>query len=477
MKHIAILCLFALAPRLQAQSATTGETSLPEKPNIIFILADDLGWGDLGAYGNQIVQTPNLDRLAARGVSFKQFYVSSPVCSPSRATFLTGRYPAELSLHGHISGNAESNRQRGIPDWLDADIETVADVLHQAGYKTAHIGKWHLGPLRGRLTEDAPTISDYGFDFVRTRYDYGKNEFPGSQDLEYDPFFRAKSSGLFVDSALEFIQENQHHPFYLNLWTLVPHAPLNPTPEEIAAYQVADFDFAKLSPVMQHYAAGTEDARWQLWNYAAAVTGLDRAIGKLLDELDRLDLTDKTIILFASDNGPEDYNIDNARNAGMGSPGDFRGRKRSIYEGGIRVPLIVSWPGHFPEGTVNNDSVLASVDILPTVASLAGTKPGIHDLPGENVTAAFAGADFERSGDLLWEWRFSVVGDPVNNPPQLAIRQGPWKLLCNPAGSQPELYNLRENPEENQNVAASHPDIVQQLMPKLQSWASTLPRP
>lgn len=474
MKHLLAFCAVALLGSV-ALRAETASAPATEKPNVIFILADDLGWGDLGAYGNPYVKTPNLDRLAARGVSFRQFYVSSPVCSPSRATFLTGRFPAELSLHGHISGNAESNRQRGIPDWMDADQETVADLLRQTGYTTAHIGKWHLGPIRGKLTETAPAIADYGYDFTRTRYDYGKNEFPGSQDLAYDPYFRAATSGLFVDSALDFIRANRDRPFYVDLWTLIPHAPLNPTPDEIAVYAETPIDLEQFSPAMRRYAEAAPDANSQLPIYAAAVTGLDQAIGKLLDELDRLGLSEKTLILFASDNGPEDYHIDNAHNAGMGSPGNFRGRKRSLYEGGIRVPLIVSWPGHVPEGVIDEDSVVASVDFLPTLAALAGTAPANPDLPGENALPAFTGAGFQRHNDLFWEWRFSVVGDRAYQPPQLAIRDGDWKLLCDPDGSHPELYALNDDPEETRNLAAAHPDVVARLTEKVLAWSKALP--
>ncbi|HUR57444.1 MAG TPA: sulfatase-like hydrolase/transferase, partial [Opitutaceae bacterium] len=291
------------------------------KPNSIFILADDLGWGDLSCYGNPQLQTPNLDRLAKGGTLFTQFYVSGSVCSPSRSAFMTSMYPARNRIHGHFA-TPEQNTARGMVQFLDPKVANVASTLRSAGYTTAHIGKWHLGNESG-----GPPIADYGFNFV------GSGE-RGAGINRSDPFYRANSTALFVDEALTFIKGRGDQPFYLQLWTLVPHATLNPTPEQMEP-------FARFSnPDLPHKSARTI--------YYASVSELDKQIGRLMDELEKLGLADNTAIFFSSDNGPEEIQVLNAGHSGVGSPGPFRGRKRSLYEGGVREPFIVRFPGRVP---------------------------------------------------------------------------------------------------------------------------------
>src|SRR5687768_4449606 len=183
----------------------------PPQPNVIFILADDLGWGDLGCYGHPHIQTPNLDRLAREGTLFTQFYVNGSVCSPSRCAFFTGQYPARHRIHGHYA-TPEQNTQRGMSQFLDPQVPNVASLLKSSGYATAHIGKWHLGSNSG-----GPAPGQYGFDFV------GTSETGGANGPASDPYFRAKSTEIFVNESLEFIEANKDKPFYLQLWTLVPH--------------------------------------------------------------------------------------------------------------------------------------------------------------------------------------------------------------------------------------------------------------
>lgn len=423
-----------------------------EKPNIIFILADDLGWGDLGCYGNKVIQTPNLDRMAAQGTLFTQFYVNASVCSPSRCAFFTGQYPARHQIHGHYA-TKEMNDARGMSNWLKPEVPNAARLMKSAGYTTAHIGKWHLGSNSG-----GPPVAEYGFDFV------GTGETDGPNGPAKDPYFRAKSTALFVDEALKFIEGSRDTPFYLQLWTLVPHATLNPTPEQMERYahlraRGKDFPHASAMQI-----------------FAASVTNLDVQIGRLLEGLKKLGKDENTLVLFSSDNGPEDIHIGNAGHSGVGSAGPFRGRKRSLYEGGIRVPGIVRWPGKVPAGRIDDRAIVSGVDWLPTICKIAGASlPEGHAPDGEDVGDVFLGATRPRSKPLMWEWRFNIAGEPFHHSPELAIREGDWKLLMNPDRSRVELYDLAKDLTQLNNVAEHHPEVVEKLAAQVTTWAKTLP--
>lgn len=441
---VAVACAFGIA---RAESGETNAT----KPNIIFILADDLGWGDLSCYGNTRIKTPHLDALAKQGALFTQFYVNGSVCSPSRCAFVTGQYPARHRIHGHYA-TPELNSKRGMSQWLDPKVANVASLLKSAGYVTAHYGKWHLG--RG---SNAPPPSAYGFDDAR-----GFSANPQSWDEPPETFF-ARSTGVFVDEALRFIRTNRHHSFYVQLWTLMPHAPLNPTDEQMAPYNWLSWKNGEY-----HKSAATI--------YYSLVGDLDAQIGRLLRQLDTMGLATNTLVMFSSDNGPEDIHLTEAGHSGAGSAGPFRGRKRSLYEGGVRVPFIVRWPGKIPAGRVDSQSVVAGVDWLPTICRLAGIQiPAGHALDGEDVSDILLGQSRPRSTPLLWEWRFHIFGEPFHRSPVLAIREGDWKLLLNPDRSRLELYDIPRDPTELNNLARSHPEKVATLAAKAREWQATLP--
>lgn len=437
-------CLAAFCFPLSATAA--------EKPNIIFILADDLGWGDLACYGHGITRTPNLDQLAKEGTLFTNFYVCGSVCSPSRCAFFTGQYPARHRIHGHYAA-VELNESRGMSQFLDPKVPNNASLLKQAGYATAHVGKWHLGSHSGGPEPDA-----YGFDFV------GTGERDGANGPANDPHFRAKSTEIFVNETLKFIESNREKPFYVQLWTLVPHATLNPTEDQLEQY-------ANLKPGnrdMPHHAAAEI--------FSASVTDLDAQIGRLMKRLDELELSEKTLILFSSDNGPEDIHIRNAGHSGVGSAGPFRGRKRSLYEGGVRVPFIVRWPGHVPAERIDNTSVVAGCDFMPTLCNLAGAEvPASHALDGEDVGDILSGQSRARNNPLMWNWRFRIAGEVYHHSPMLAIRDGDFKLLLNPDKSRVELYDLTRDPTQLSNVAEKHPDLVAKLSERVLAWSQTLP--
>ena len=357
------LLLVPVVVGLLSCAAIPAADSTPGRPNIIFILLDDQGWGDAGAFGHPYMKTPHIDRLVGQSARFEQFYVANPVCSPSRAAFMTGHYPARHGIHGHFAKPA-LNAARGMPNWLDPELMTVLDLARSAGYATGHFGKWHMG--HGRA---APTPDAYGVDDYRITGSAG-TAWMGKGKEEKDPYFRAKSTGLFVDEAIRFIKAHRDQPFYINLWTLVPHFTLNPTPEELAVYddlQVSPEDFPSW---MQEYVAKARHPQQQMKVFCAAMTGLDTALGRLFDFLDAQHLADNTMIFMSSDNGPEDYHIDKAANVGMGFPGVLRARKRSLYDGGLRTPLLVRWPGKIEAGRDDKASLLTAVDFLPTVANL-----------------------------------------------------------------------------------------------------------
>ena len=444
-------CKAALALAVPPSLSPVRASGSPAKPNFVFIFADDLGWGDLGCYGNQQIRTSNLDRLAEQGTLFTQFYVSGSVCSPSRAAIMTGQFPARLRIHGHFAADKQ-NKARGMPNWLDPEVPNVARLLKRAGYTTGHFGKWHLGSGK-----DAPAPGAYGFEEHCTVNSSGP-QLAGRDD----PYFRAKSTAQIVDRAIAFIENHRDQPFYVNVWTLVPHATLHPTPEQMEPYK-------RYAPAGVPY-EGVKQI------YYASVSDLDRQIGRLVERIDALGLRDNTFIVFSSDNGPEDLNIRNAVHSGIGSTGPFRGRKRSLYEGGVRVPYIVRCPGRAPAGRVDDQTVVAGVDWLPTICHLAGVElPDGLDLDGEDISETLLGTPHKRRKPLMWEWRFRVFGDMVHRCPMLAIRDGRWKLLMNPDRSRIELYDIPGDPTELDNLADRHRDIVERLSARVLAWQKTLP--
>ncbi|MCX7818109.1 MAG: sulfatase-like hydrolase/transferase [Kiritimatiellae bacterium] len=440
-----------------------------DRPSFVLVFTDDQGWADAAFAGHPYLKTPALDRLAREGTWFQQFYVASTVCSPSRAAILSGREPARYHIHGHFS-DPELNTQRHMPHWLDPAAPSVARLLRAAGYATAHFGKWHLGSGPG-----APEPSAYGFD-VHLCVNANGPEL-GGEGARRDPFFRAKSTAMIVDETIAFMRANRERPFYVHVWTLLPHAPLRPTPEQLAGYSnlCPRADDPAFGPWMQRYLAAAADLTNQMRVYAASITDLDTQLGRLLDAMDELGLSSNTVLFFSSDNGPEDYRISNAANAGVGSTGPLRARKRSLYEGGIRTPGLLRWPGRVPAGRVDRESVLSALDWMPTVCRLAGVEiPPDQRGVGEDVSDIWFGATRPRRTDLHWEWLFRVWGDEYL-PPMLAIRSGPWKLFAYHDGSGVELYRIPDDPGETRNLAAHEPVIVSNLVNRLLAWADSLP--
>ena len=359
-----------------------------------------------------------------------------------------------------------------MPDWLDPEVLTVTRQLKAAGYVTGHFGKWHLGSGEG-----APEPGAYGIDSHVTLVSNG----PQLREKNSPPeeHWWGKSTGIIMDHALSFLRDNRDKPFYLNIWTLVPHATLDPTPEQLAVYRDLDprADNPAFGKWTEDYYRQAKDLRAQMQVFAASITDLDTQVGRLIDTLEELGLAENTILIFSSDNGPEDYHIGNAANAGVGFPGPHRGRKRSIYEGGVRQPLLVRWPGRIAPGVFDDTSVVGSVDFLPTVCALAGVKlSDDRKRDGEDISdILLTGNSRPRRGPLFWEWRSSVAGNPDFAPPPVAVRDGKWKLLTNLDRSRVELYDIPSDPAETTNLAAANPDVVERLARLALDWKATLP--
>ncbi len=442
---------------ITALSFIAGNYVAGQKPNIIFILADDLGWADLPAYGHQSViahggwtvygdlKMPNLDRLASEGTVFTQYYVNSGVSSPSRTGIMTGQFPGKLAIHDYLADH-ELNLKRGMPDYLDPSVTTVTKILKSGGYKTGHFGKWHLGS-----GNDSPKPEEYGIDTYKTCLD--------------GPMKRVGSTEMIADETIKFIEDNGNNPFYINVWLYDPHSPLHPTNEMMEPYK-------DLSPRWNNQRGALE-----VWY--GVLSNIDYHVGRIIDKLEELGLSKNTIVVFTSDNGPESGLFPFTSHYGGASStdtGPFRGIKRSLYEGGVREPFIVRWPGHTPAGIVDNTSVISGVDILPTICDLAGIKlPGNIVYDGENVTRVLKGAPQKRTRPLMWENRFPVYGHVIHKSPVLAIRMGDWKLLMNPDSGRVELYNIIKDPTELNNCAGQKPDIVRDLSSQLLKWSSALP--
>ena len=434
--HLGIIHLVLLATCLFSK----------ERPNIIFIFADDWGYGDLGIHGSSFCETPNLDRMAKEGTDFANFTVNSPVCSPSRVAVMTGQFPARHGVHQHFQG-IKAHIKRGMPDWLDPQAPMLPRMLKEAGYKTGHFGKWHLG-----RAADSPSEDLYGYDRFATFNGSKKNEIP-------------KKGLASVDHAEKFIREFKDEPFFVNLWLHEAH--------------LAHFPQKK-------YLERFEDLDERKKVYASVIAEGDEGVGRILQLLKELKIDEKTLVVFSTDNGPEFTRDESHRYHGenessgfggyysVGETGGLKGRKRSLFAGGVRVPFIARWPGVIPAGRVDKQSVLTAVDLLPTFLDAAGVDlPKDYTPDGQSALDAFTGKEFRRSKPIFWEWR---GGDNQDYTwPSLGIRDGRWKLLMNPERKMVELYDLENDWAEAKDVADSNPEVVQQLVSKLDAWKTGLP--
>lgn len=438
------LVLFALFSSVIIFSSCTAKKS----PNIIFIFADDWGYGDLGCHGSTYIKTPNLDRMAAEGMDFHNFSVSNPVCSPSRTAIMTGQFPARHSVHGHFA-SVDSHMKRNMPDWLDPDAPMLPRMLQQAGYATAHFGKWHLSNTH---VPDAPSPLKYGYD-------------------EYNCFnvsaqFRQMNPDSTIFKTLNFIERHRDQPFFINAWIHATHTPHYPKNNYLKKYEY-------LEEQQQVYAAVASEA--------------DDRIGLLFAKLKELNLDQNTIVIFSSDNGPEvtggigkKVAQDNSTGPGygtyysVGETGGLKGRKRSLYAGGVRTPFIVRWPGVVPAGKTDSTTAIAGVDLLPTFLELAGIDlPDNYEPDGESLVDAFMGKEFKRQSAIFWQWKSARETGP--NWPAAGIQEDNWKLLINQKAGIRELYDISNDWSESRNLVDRFPEKAKMLEKKIKDWEETLP--
>jgi len=383
---------------------------------------------------------------------------------------MSGHYPARHNVHHIYRPEAQRDRMReeGVPPFLDPGVQTITRTLQSAGYRTGHFGKWHLGNV-----PEAPAPTEYGIEDYRVVTAGAGTE--GWPERTIEEHWWGKSTDLFVDEAIRFIDEDRDSPFYINLWTLIPHATLDPTPEQLAVYDGLSTNRDDFEGWMREYFTRAENPDAQMKVWCASMTSLDSAIGRLLGHLEKIGLADDTIIFYTSDNGPEDYRVRNAANAGVGSPFRGRARKRSIYEGGVHVPAIARWPGKIPSGVVDTRSIIGSVDWFPTVCSWADVRIPDIEPDGEDISDILAGDARDRTSPLFWEWRCNVFGETEYHPPTLAVRDGPWKLFMNPDRSDLALYRIDHDPGELINRAEGEPEVTARLVESLDAWKATLP--
>jgi arylsulfatase A-like enzyme len=468
---LACVCLVTVT-----SCATSGrQTAAPRPKNILFILVDDLGYADFSVTGNRKVQTPNIDRLAHEGLLMTQFTVASPICSASRAALTTGKFSAETRIVSFIS-NRKHNEQMGQANWLDPKLPTLPRALHDAGYATGHFGKWHLGG--GRDVGEAPLITEYGFDESYTQFEGLGPRVLMKEDtarlasqsaaLGHGPIEWAPKSTLterYVSKALDFIERSADRPWYVQIWLDDVHDPWHPDGVQLQAVPGKGDD--------------ADEER-----FFAVLVSMDAQIGRLVERLRATGKLDDTLIVLTGDNGPSGAGV--YYKNGATAPGDashFRGRKASLYEGGVREPLIVHWPKHIAAGKQDSTTIANGVDLFPTLAQLAGAKVPMDGLDGTSLAGAWLGSPIEWRPDLYFG--YGGFGVPGKSPrpyldrdvsPPFAIRSGEWKLLARGDGTDAELYNLATDPSESRNVAKDHPEIARSLTEKLVRWRQTLPQ-
>lgn len=418
-----------------SQTAALKPPALP-KPNIIFILADDLGYGDLGCYGQKMIKTPNLDRLAAEGMRFTQCYAGSTVSAPSRACLMTGFHTGHVTIRGN----------RTVP--LRREDVTVAEILKKAGYRTAALGKWGLGLEGSSGTPNRKGFDEwFGYlDQVHAHNYYPTNLWRNDQRLSLKQNENNRkaeySHHWFTRAATNFMRLNQDRPFFLYLAYTIPHAN-----NELGRQTGNGMEVPSAEPYEQEPWPQPEK------NKAAMISLLDRDVGRLSDELKRLKIDSNTVVFFSSDNGPsKEGGVDPSF---FESSGPLHGLKRDLYEGGIRVPLIVRWPGKMEAGFVS-DQWFTFWDFLPTAAKIANFLPppcidGLSLLP-----TLLKQRQTNQHEYLYWESHEGGFSQ--------AVRRNNWKALRRGIGQKPELYDLMTDPYEERDVANSHPNIVERML-------------
>lgn len=457
------VCFLTIVSVLLGLMGVTSVVIADDRPNIILLLADDLGYGDLSCFGSPAVKTSHLDRLADEGAKFTRFYAGSAVCTPTRASVLTGRYPLRFGITRHFN---DVNR------WLPESATTIAELLKRAGYNTAHVGKWHLGGLhvddQGKRLDNQPGPRQHGFDFYQTQIEQqpirgrmGREKTLFRQGgtvllrndqrvTENDPYYSKHLTDANGDYAIELIDKlsADSKPFFINLWWLVPHKPYEPAPEphwsNTAVDGISD-DQHRFRSMMQH---------------------MDAKVGQLLNKLDELGIAENTLVLFTSDNGA----------AFEGFIGDLKGGKTDLHDGGLRVPMLVRWPAKIPAGKTSA-AFGHTNDLLPTFCEAANVELSSElSIDGLSLLPQMKGESplgVEERGTVFWQLDlYKKIQRHYPKPKPFAtevVMRGSWKLLAL-SGKPVELFEIEADPNEKRNVIDAHPDVVASLTNELNEW-------
>jgi len=476
LKTIGLGAAAMVVPGCAGASGRRADKSSGKKLNFVFFLVDDMGWMDAGCCGSRFYETPNIDKLAAGGMRFTDAYAACAVCSPTRAAVMTGRYPARIGITDWIrwldfkgnwtdpneKGPTEyvGNRKRKLlcppnPYWMKLEEVTIAEILKPAGYTCCHIGKWHLG-------HDAWYPDRQGFDFNIGGCHFGMppsyfDPYKNKKIKQGIPTLKPRRKGEYLvdreaDEAVNFIRQHRDKPFFLYMADYAVHVPIQ-AKEEIASRYRGKPRYGQKSP-----------------EYAAMIQSVDESVGRIVSVLEEADIADRTVIIFTSDNGGLSQFTNNAPlRAGKGYP----------YEGGIRVPLIIRWPGVVKAGTISHEPI-TSVDYLPTICEIAGVRlPAGRKIDGLSLVDHLKSGGTTKLGRDAIFWHFPHYRDEI--VPYSIIRSGCWKLIKRYEGKRFELFNLRDDLSETNDLSGKMPEKVEQLNAKLTAWlkdtGAKLPRP
>jgi N-acetylgalactosamine-6-sulfatase len=434
--------LFAQTATCAAKAKQTKE----KQPNIVFIFADDMGYRDLACYGHPYAKTPAIDRLASEGTRFTQAYAAGQTCCPSRTGIMTGIGFYRFAKH--------------TGDFGFGDRVTVTELLNKNGYTTGHFGKWHIGQDRSNGV--------YGFD---------ENKTGGPPDVDSP---EGRDTPIF-DAAIDFIKRHKDEPFYVNIWGFTTHHPVVSAPSLLSEFSDVTVDRNDFSDYMQPVFDDSNELGGNLdmsmRHYLANVYAIDRNVKSVMDVLDELGLSENTIVVFSSDQGPQRPRGIGINATGtdakkkykkydenmLGDAGEFRGNKGTVWEGGLRVPFIIRWPGQVKAGVVDKENVIGGIDWLPTICSLAGVSELPDDLDGEDVSDIWLGTTRKRQKPLFW-----------NGEPGPTIRDGKWKYYISKNGE--KLYDILIDPAEAENLIEKYPKVAAKLKKKVLAWKAELPK-
>ena len=459
---LVILSVVAVSVCLESSSA---EVSNTEKPNILVVFIDDMGFADPSCFGNPLMKTPHIDKLAAEGIKLTNFYVNSPICSASRVALTTGQYQGRWKIHSYLNSRA-GNANRGMANYLDPSAPTTAKKLKAAGYATAHFGKWHMGG--GRDVDDAPLPQAYGFEESLVSFEGLGDRLisnPGGIERakalghgEIIPCERWERMQIQTDRTIDFIRRHRDVPFYVRLFPNDVHDAHVPLPGSADKFKSVSAD-----PYVR--------------NFFAVLEEMDKQIGRVIATIDELNLGKKTLVLFTSDNGPTDWPRKYKTGPPAGFTGPYRGRKWSLFEGGIRMPFIARWTGTIPAGIEDTTSIVSAIDLSPTICRLAGV-PVEAELDGVDRGDVLLGKASRRDKPVFWQYGHPHAilkgGKPEHQSPTFALRDGRWKFMINPDGSESQLFDLDADEGETTNLFSRHPERAAVMASQISAWADDI---